>query len=291
MEQFKLAIKEDPKYARAYAGLADIHILLGDNLFAPVPTSLAEAKKYIDKALELNPNIPEARASLANFLLFEYDFAESEREFRKAIALNPSYATAHHYFAACLDTLGKTDEAFNEVMLAEQLDPLSLSITLSAIYRCIEREMYEEAMKRVKKLQEIDPASPLVNEALMAYHFAKQDWENALLYLRKMIQDDPTDPYLDADLAYIHAVNGRREEALKLVEKLKLVPDSARTKGNLIAFVYAALDDLDECFRWLEYAFENREIFLGWVRAYPLLEKVRRDKRFSLLLEKAGLPT
>ncbi len=290
-EQFGLAIREDPTYARAYAGLADINMLLGDYLFAPVPSSLEEAKQHIEKALELDPDLPEARVSLAYFLQFDYKFVEAEIEFKRAIALNPSYATAHHWYSACLQNLGHPEQAFKEVLLAEELDPLSSSITLSVIYRCIDAGRYDETLKRVKKLQEIDATSPMIDEALMAYHFARQEWENASAYLGKMIDADRLDPYLDADLAYIHAAKGRRDEALKLVEKLKSVPDSARTKGTLIGFAYVGLDDLDECFRWLEYAFENRELFFGWFRNYQLLKKVREDKRFSSLLERAGLPT
>ena len=104
-----------------------------------------------------------------------------------------------------------------------------------------------------------------------------------------MIEEDPSDPYLDMNLAYIDAVTGKRDEALKIIEKLKEIPESARTKGNLIAFVYAGLDDLDECFRWLDYALENRELFLGFFRACPLLENVSRNPRFSELLRKANL--
>jgi len=289
-EQFELAVREDERYAKAYSGLADIYMILGDYLFSPLPTSLEEAKKHLEKALELDPNLAEARASLANYLMYDYDFVGSENEFRRAIELNPSYASAHHWFASTLEQLGKNDEAFSEVMLAEELDPLSSAITLSAVYRCISTGTFDEALKRIRKLSEIDPESPLVAEAWMAYHFARKEWDEALRYLRRMIEADPDDPYLDMDLAYIYAVTGRRNEAFPLVERLKAVPESARTKGNLIAFVYAGLGDLDECFRWLDYAYDKREIFIGWFRRYPLLENVRSDKRFGELLKRARLP-
>jgi adenylate cyclase len=289
-EQFELAVREDPEYARAYAGLADIHMLLGDYLFAPVPTSLNEAKRNIEKALELDPELPEAHVSLGYFLQYEYKFAESKREFEKAIDLNPSYATAHHWYASVLETYGVKEKALDEVIIAEELDPLSPAITLSAVYRFIENSNFDGVLARIKKLQEIDSTSPMITEGLMAYNFAIKDWENALLYLRKMIKDDPTDPWLDSDLAYIYAVTSKKEGALQLIEKLKQIPDQARTKGNLIAFVYAGLGDLDETFYWLEYALDCREVFLGWTRCYPLWEKVREDKRFSRLLERAGLP-
>src|SRR5438445_430257 len=200
-------------------------------------------------------------------------------------------ASAHHWFAGTLDQLGKIDEAFAEVMLAEELDPLSSAITLSAVYRFILTRTFDEALKRIRKLSEIDPEGLLVAEAWMAYHFVRKEWNDALLYLKRMIEADPDDPYLDVDLAYIHAVTGKRNEALLLVEKLKAVPESARIKGNFLAFVYAGLGDLDECFRWLDYAYDRREIFIGWFRRYPLLENVRIDKRFGELLKRARLPT
>ena len=289
-EQFELAVREDAGYAKAYSGLADTYMILGDYLFSPFPSSLEEAKKHIRKALELDPNLAEARVSLANYLMYNYDFVGSENEFRRAIELNPSYASAHHWFAGTLDQLGKTDEAFAEMMLAEELDPLSSAISLSAVYRFILTRTFDEALKRIRKLSEIDPEGPLVAEAWMAYHFVRKEWNDALRYLKRMIEADPDDPYLDMDLAYIYAVTGKRNEALLLVEKLKAVPESARIKGNFLAFVYAGLGDLDECFRWLDYAYDRREIFIGWFRRYPLLENVRSDKRFGELLKRARLP-
>jgi adenylate cyclase len=289
--QFELAIKEDPGYARAYAGLADIHLMLGDYLFAPVPSSLEEAKANIEKALELDPTIAEAHVSLAYLVQFDYKFGEAEEEFRKAIALNPSYATCHHWYVSLLESKGQSSEAFQEVLLAEQLDPLSSAITLSVLYRCLESARYDEAEKRIKKLEELDQTNPMINEAYMVYHFARKDWENSLRYLKKMIEEDPLDPYLDSNLAYIYAVTGRKDESLELIEKMeKTVPDDARIKGTLIAFPYSGLGNLDKCFRWLEYAFEKRELFFGWYRNYPLLSNVQEDKRFANLLKRAGLP-
>jgi adenylate cyclase len=289
-EQFELAIKEDPTYARAYAGLADIHILLGDYLFSPVPESLEEARYYVKKALDLDPGIAEARVSLAETLMYEYKFREAEREFRKAIALNPSYATAHHWYANCLTDFGRVDEAYLQITLAEELDPLSSVICLSAAYASIVGGKEDEARKRLKKLSEIDPSSPLVNEGYMTYHFAKGEWDETMKYLDKMREADPSDPYLDADVAYIYAVTGRQKEALELVEKLKrVIPENSGTKSSLIAFVYAGFDGMDQVFSWLERGLQSREIFFGWFRRYPIFENVRRDPRFNELLKKADL--
>jgi len=289
-EQFELAIREDPGYARAYSGLADTYVLLGDYQFSPLPASLVEAKSCIERALELDPNLAEARASFGNYLSFEYKFVEEEEELRQAIALNPSYASAHHWYSFCLSSLGREKDAYSEVMLAEELDPLSIAISLSAVYRCIWEGEFDEALRRIRKMKEIDPESPLVSEALMVYYFSKEDWNNALLFLNKMREADPTDPYIDMNLAYIYAVTGKPEEALKLVEKLKAIPETMGIKGGILAFAYAGLGDLDSCFDWLEYAIESRDGFFSWFRSTPELENVRRDPRFAELLKKANLP-
>ncbi|HXQ93456.1 MAG TPA: adenylate/guanylate cyclase domain-containing protein [Nitrososphaerales archaeon] len=289
-EQFEIAVKEDPSYALAYAGLADIHMLLGDYLLSPIPESLEEAKSYIKKALELDPDIAEARVSLAEELIYEYKFREAEQQFRRAISLNPSYATAHHWYANCLATLGLKDKSFSEMMLAEELDPLSSIITVSAVYVCLEVGDFESAQKRLRKLVEIDPSSPLVNEGFMVYHFGRREWEEAMRYIEKMRKEDPNDPYLDADMAYIYAITGRKKEALELIEKVnREIPETAGTKYSLIAFVYSAFDDLDECFKWLDRAYKAREVFYGWFRQYPIFENVRKDPRFNELLKKVDL--
>ena len=289
-DQFELAITLDPRYAKAYAGMADINVLLGDYLFAPVPTALEDATKYVEKALELDPELAEAHTSLANLYMFDFRFSDAEREFRKAIELNPSYATAHHWFASLLEDQGRTEEALKEVVTADQLDPLSTAIALSVIYRLLELGRTPEALKRIQRLEETDPRSPPVTEAYMVYYFAQKDWDRTLSYLDEMRAADPSDPYLDMDLGFIYAVTGRKDEALEVIEKLRAVPADSRIRGTLIAQVYAALGDLDQVFGWLDYAFENKEVFFGWFRNNPLVANVRSDPRFSDLLRRANLP-
>jgi len=289
-EQFELAIREDGNYARAFAGKADCMMLLGDYLFSPMPVALKEARQCVDRALELDPNLAEARVSLAMLLMYDYRFEDAEREFRRAIEANPSYATGHHWYSSCLQALGRTTEAVDEVLQAEELDPLSAAITLSVIYRTRTLGDDEGTERRIRKLEEIDPGSPLVDEARMVTTFAEKDWGNALLYLNEMIRRDPADPYLDANLAYIYAMTGRREDALKLVEKLKSIPEDARIRGQLLAFAYVGLGDIDSAFEWWNYAVSKKETFIGWLRTYPLFAHVRSDKRYAELLKSMNLP-
>jgi tetratricopeptide (TPR) repeat protein len=223
--------------------------------------------------------------------MYDNKFDQADREFRRAIEVNPSYATGHHWYSVCLMTFGRRKESLEQVLIAEELDPLSPAITMSAIYRLMGFGMNEEVEKRIQKLKEVDPQSPLVTEALMVYSLVRREWKDATIYLTKMIEQDPADPYLDMDLAYLYTMTGRREQAMMLVEKLKKsVPDSARIKGQLLAFVYTGLNDLDQAFAWLNYAFEHKEVFIYWIRGHPHFEAVRRDPRFVELLKRAGLP-
>ncbi|HYB04318.1 MAG TPA: adenylate/guanylate cyclase domain-containing protein, partial [Nitrososphaerales archaeon] len=289
-KQFEMAIREDPTFALAYAGLADTQMIAGNYLLSPVPESLEEAKANIRRAIELDPDSAEARVSLAEELMYEYRLREADQEFRRAISLNPSYATAHHWYSNLLSDLGQREKSHLEIMIAEELDPLSSVITLSVIYNCLEYGKYDVARDRLRKLVEIDPASQLVNEAHMVYHFTRKEWDKALDYIEKMRKDDPNDPYLDADIAYIYGATGRKKEALALITKIDgEIPENAGTKYSLLAFIYSSFNDLDECFRLLSRAFEAREVFFGWFREAPYFDNIRGDPRFNELLKKADV--
>jgi adenylate cyclase len=287
--QFEEAVSKDLGYAKAYAGLADSILALGDYLFAPFPKAIADARESVDKALALDPELDEARVSFANLLTYEYKFHEAEKEYKKAIECNPNNASAHLWYSLCLQALGRMDQGMEEALEAEKLDPLSPAITLSVIYRMAYQQRLEEAEKRLRKLEGIDPAGPLLDEARMVMAFARKDWEEAAYYVNKMKEKDPTDPFLDADLGYLSAITGRREEALRMAEKLKAVPEDLRIKGNLLAFVYAGLGDLDTAFYWLFKSAEWKETFVGWDRYTPFFEQARADPRFKELLARMGV--
>jgi tetratricopeptide (TPR) repeat protein len=268
--------------------MADAMIMLGDYLFSPVPTALKQAQKYLTKALSLDPELAEARVSLGTLLFFQYRFVEAEMELRKAVETNPSYATGHLRYSMCLESFGLQEEGVRQALIAEELDPLSSRVTLGVFYRMIQSGKLDEAEKRISKLKQLD--APIVDEALMVLAIHRKEWEGALLPLRRMIQRDPADPFLDADLAYIYAMNGKREEALRLIEKLKKIPEAQRVKGELIAMVFVALGDIEASLDWLEYALSKKEAFLSWLRGDPIWEPVTKTKRYKELLKSVGLP-
>jgi adenylate cyclase len=289
-EQFELAIKEDHSYAKAYAGMADTMVLLGDLLFSPVPKALGEANEYVSKALSLEPDLAEARVSLGTLLLSDYRFDDAERELRKAVETNPSYPTGHQYYSICLQCFGYREQAIQQSLIAEELDPLSPSVALMSFYRLLHAGRFDQARRRMRKLVEIDRESPLAEEALMVYHFVRKEWDAALVPLRRMIARDPTDPYLDMSLACIFAATGKRDEALALVEKLKKIPEDQRARGGILAFAYTALGDLDSALESIAYGFSKKEFIVSWIRGDTAFDPLRRDKRYQELLKSVGLP-
>jgi len=291
-EQFELAIKHDPNYAQAYAGLADVHQLLWDWGFAPRAECQEKSKALVKKALELDSNLPEACLSLAELHFDDYRFAEAEEVFKRAIALIPSNATAHLWYCVCLLQLGRQREALTEVLRAEELDPLS-PVIISWVH-----DIYydlgdlEQALNRLQKLKEIDPEGR-ITLVTFAYHYLREaDYDQALIALKKCQQLWPVESLAASGLAYVYAVTGRRQEAFEILERLQ---DDFNRRGSVeasqIAWVYCVLDDIDECFVWLEKAFKARETkFFSFYRFSPLAEKVRKDPRFTDLLRRANLP-
>jgi TolB-like protein/tetratricopeptide (TPR) repeat protein len=291
-EQFEVAITHDPNYARAYAGLADVCGLLGEYRFVPLSECREKTKAFLKRALDLDPNLPEARVSLAASYMDDYRFAEADEEFTHAITLIPSYATAHMWYADCLRDQGRFEEALFEILRAEELDPLSpvISYMASDLYLC--RGDDEEVLKRVQKIREIDPESPFAIRALADYYLVKSDYTQALTSYRKLKQlHSNRGENIDSYLGYIYALTNRREEAIEILNTLQSdLPKDFSIAPMDIAWVYVGLGDLDGCFKWLEKAFDEHAFFFGFIRYFPLVEKVRRDPRFNDLLKRANLP-
>ena len=293
-EQFELAIKRDPNYAQAYAGLADFYRILWDWNYAPRAECEEKSKAFVEKALGLDPDLPEAHLSLAAILHADYQFTEAAKEFQRAITLIPSNATAHHWYSLCLRDLGKHKEALSEILRAEELDPLSLIINDHVFDQYLSMGNEEEALKRLQKSKEIAPEGPdaLVLEAY--YYEYKSNYNQALTTRGRLKQLWPTSldaSTYDSDVAWLYAKMNRGREAIQILNKML----SGSNKGGLlralaIAGVYAALGDLDECWKWLDKAFDARTTqLLGVLRSSPFWERERRDPRFGALLERAGV--
>jgi len=288
---FKEAIEEDPKYAQAYSGLADTYALLGDWQYAVMTPKEAfpDAKSAALKALELDSGLGEAHNSLA-FVLdgFDWDFDAAGKEFRRAIELNPGYATAHHWYAWHLSLLGRFDEAIAEMKKAQNLDPLSLIINADLAELLVLAHHYDDSIAQSRKTIEMDPNFALAHNQLAQAYLQKHVYDQAVIELKKAVQLSGDSPTCIANLARAYVASGKRSEAEKLLGDLKKRSSAAYSNAPEIAIVYVSLGDSDQAMNWLEKGYEER--FNPGVLLRPGFDPLRSDSRFQNLLRRIGLP-
>jgi TolB-like protein/DNA-binding winged helix-turn-helix (wHTH) protein/Tfp pilus assembly protein PilF len=288
---FRQAIDEDPNYAQAYSGLADTYALLGDWQYAVMTPkeALPKAKAVATKALELDSTLGEAHNSLA-FCLdgFDWDFDSAGKEFRQAIELNPSYATAHHWYAWHLSLLGRYNEAIPEMRRAESLDPLSLIINADLAELLVLAHSYDESIEQSRKTIEMDPNFAFAHIQLAQAYLAKHRNEEAVAELEKAVQLSAGSPASKANLARAYVAVGKRSEAQKLLSDLKKRSSPSSSYAAEISVIYAALGDADQAMNWLEKGYEER--FNPGVLLRPGFDPLRSDPRFEDLVRRIGLP-
>jgi tetratricopeptide (TPR) repeat protein len=289
---FNQAIEEDPKYARAYSGLADTYALLGDWQYAVMTSkeALPKAKAAAVRALELDGALGEAHNSLA-FCLdgFDWNFESAGEEFRRAMELNPGYATAYHWYAWHLSLLGRYEEAIAEMRKAKNLDPLSLIISADLAELLVIAHQYDEAILESRKTIEMDPNFALAHSQLGQAYLQKEMHDEAIAEMQKAAQLSGGSPTITANLARAYVASGRRIEAVKVLKDLKKRSNPTYSHASEIAVVYAALGDRDQAMNWLEKGYQER--FNPGVLLRPGFDALRADARFEDLVRRIGLPS
>ena len=287
---FDQAIEEDPKYAPAYSGLADTYSLLGDWQYAAMTPkeALPKAKASAIRALELDNALGEAHNSLA-FCLdgFDWDIKSAGMEFQRAIALNPGYATAHHWYAWHLSLLGSYDEAIAEMRKAQDLDPLSLIINADLAELLVLAHSYDESIRQSRKTIEMDPNFALAHNQLAQAYLQKHMNDEAVAELQKAAQLSGESPTIMANLARAYIATGKKSEAIKILNDLTKRSNATYSHASEIAVIYAALGNSDQAINWLEKGYEER--FNPGVLLRPGLDPLRSDPRFQDLVRRVGL--
>ena len=287
---FSQAIEEDPKYAPAYSGLADTYALLGDWQYAVMTPKEAfpKAKAAAIKALELDNTLGEAHNSLA-FVLdgFDWDFDSAGKEFRRAIELNPGYATGHHWYAWHLSLSGRYEEAIPEMRKALDLDPLSLIINTDLAELLGLAHSYDESIEQSRKTIEMDPNFALAHNQLAQAYLQKHMYAEAVAELQKAAKLSRDSPTCIANLARAYVASGKRSEAVKLLGDLKKRSTPGYSNAAEIAMIYASLGDTDQAMNWLEKGYEER--FNPGVLLRPGFDPLRSDSRFQGLVHRIGL--
>jgi len=291
-EYFEHAIKADPNYALAYAGLADSYALLGFHGYGALPPAEAvpKAKAAAEKALQIDETLAEAHASLA-YAKEEYDWdvGGAEREYKRAIELNPNYATAHQWYAVHLAVRGRYPEAIAEIKQAQEVDPLSLVINMNVGWVFYFARQYDEAAEQCRKTLELDPNFPAAHWMLGQAYRQKGMHEEAIAEFQKAVALSRGDPTQVAALGHGFAVARKRAEAEKILNELKKLSKRRYFPTYFIALIYVGLDDKNQAFEWLEKAFAERSANLTVLKAEPMFDPLRSDAPFQDLLRRVGL--
>lgn len=289
IELLRTATEKDPNFALAYAGLADCYVVASTYSGARANKTLPPAQAYARKAIELDSTLAEPHAALGMITMFSWNKEEAEREYRKAIELDPKYPTARHWYSRYLRSIGRLDESFKEIKRAEELDPLSLVIINNVAEGYIDRGELDAALKECQRMIDLDPGFWGAHQT-MGIVFVKQGrTADALAQAQKSVEVGNRSNASLALLGHVHAKAGRRSEAEAIIKELEDRYANEAADGRDLAVVYAGFDDKDKAFAWLEKAFEYRSFFLSGLRMEPLLEPLHDDPRWDELLRRVGL--
>jgi len=289
---FNHAIVLDPKYARAYAGLADTYALLG-SLPNTIPRreAMPKAREAALTALQLDESLAEAHTSLAFVKMqYEWDWPGSEKEFKRALELNPNYSTAHQWYAVWLMARGNPSAALDEERQAQQADPLSMIIKTDTVQLLVYAQHCDEAIQQALRALEIDPAFLLAHIYLAEAYVGKQNYPTAIAELRKAVDISNGNTWALSDLARTYALASQRDKSQVILRDL-LNGTNGRDDATIeVAKIYAALGDSDQAFAWLEKAYRNRAGGLILLNPVPDFQTLHHDPRFADLDRRIGLP-
>lgn len=291
VDYFNQAIGKDPSYALAYVGLADAYIVIPFFSVGSAQDAYPKAKAAARRALEIDDTLAEAHTAMAAVLMdYDWNLAESNREFERAIELNPNYANAHHWYAReNLIIMGEFDKALAEMRRAQELDPLSLIINANFGKAYFNAHRYDEAIEQLRKTIEIDQTFFVAHHYLGSAYAMKGAFSEALAEYQTAHQLNEYDPHVVALTARLYAVMGKRAEALAELGKLKAIAKERYVADYSVALVYAALGDKDQAFELLEKSYREHAVDMLTLYYDPLMDNLRSDPRFTDLLRRVGL--
>ena len=287
---FQEAIVKDPNYALAYTGLADCYTLRSDYGFLAPKEGYALAKGAVTLALKYDEGLAEAHTSLASIkAVTDWDWQGAENEYRRAIELNPKYATAHHWYAAQLLLQGRLDEALREIKQAQQLDPLSLGINKDFAVILLYARDYDKALEQCRKTLEIEPHFGAMSTYIAQIYELTQKYPEAAAELEKAHARDPEDSEITYALAQAYALMGKRNEAVKISNELSQPANKNVFLPKEAAYLFALLGEKERAIAILQKAAEDHYLPVAEIKMDPRFVDLRKDQRLSELLVKIGL--
>lgn len=291
IELFQNAIKEDPTYAPAYAGLADCYnglSLVQVGALPPVE-GRQRAEVAATKALELDNNLADAYTALAHINHYNWDWAAAEQRFKRALDLNPNYANAHNFYAGYLMSRGRVDESIAASNRARELDPFSLAISAQRGFLLENARRYDEAIEQLRTVVAMDPNHYQAYWMLSHTYAANQQFDEAVAAAEKAVELSERAPGALGMLGLTYGLAGRKADATKILNELLELNKSRYVTPAALVNVYIGLGDKEQAFVWLEKAFAEKSNFIAWLKVFPILDPIRSDRRFEELVGRVGL--
>jgi len=290
LQYFQKAVELDPTYALAYVGVADSYLILGTNDWVAPSVALPEANAAALKALEIDENLAEAHTSLSQVRQLDWDWKGTEIEFKKALALNPGYATAHQWYSYFLSNMGRDEEAISEARRAAELDPLSPIISSHMGQTLYFARRYNEARRALERTLDLSPDFYLPRYLLGVVYIQDHKLEEGIAKLREAALLAPGDDETKAALGHAYALAGRPSESKEVLTELREQSRKRYVSPSLLALVCVGLGNKEEAFGWLEQAYKQRDGRLPWVGMEPMFDPLRSDTRFRDLFRRMNLP-
>jgi len=289
---FQQAIADDPNYAAAYSGLADCYTARATNGLIAPKEMFPQAREAALKSLELDDTLAEAHTSLARIKAdYDWDWSGAEREFQRAIALNPAYPTVHQWYGQTLEHIGRLDEGMAEIRQGLDLDPLSLIINTNVGVGLYFQRRYDQALEQFRKTLDLDPNFILAHEHIGETYLQKQMYDEGIAEFNKELAISPGNARALTGLAYSYALAGRRADAQKVLGQLSELMKHKYVSEPHVARIYLALGEKDKAIEWLEKGYEARSIRSpsASIKVDPIFDPLRSDPRFTDLLRRMNL--
>jgi len=281
---FEDAIRIDPDYAPAYAGLSYYYWSAVD---IPPRDSMPKAKENALRALQLDPDLAQGHYELgAVYFYGDWDWAGAEREFKRALQLNPSDAESHRIYSFFLAALGRKAEALEQSRKAQDLDPLSITTQVTSGFVLYFVREFDQSIQQCQNALELDPNSAGAYDCMGSSYLGEGQYEQAIVAAQKAVSLSNNDPARVVGLGRAYAMAGRVADADKILDQLRQRSHLAYVPPYFFSAIYAALGQKDEAFQSLENAFAQRDVFLAWLRVDAAMDPLRGDSRFTKMLRR-----
>lgn len=292
MEFFQQAIQIDPSFALPYSGLADSFAILGFYNYLPPNEAFPKALTAARQALALDESLAEAHASLAWATTFyEWDWKTAERHYQRALKLNPGWGTAYSWYSFHLHALGETEASRRTIEKAHRVEPLAVAISGALSFSMFLHRQYDRGIQIAREALEIDSEFAAAHAFIAFNLLGKREWDDAVEVLEKTVELMGGLSLVKGLLGYCLAKKGDEDAARRILDELLETSKKAYVSTFFVAAVYMGLGEKEDCWEWLEKAYEERNNWLVFLDVLPIFEPLRLEDRFVKMKEKIGLPT